>query len=64
MAAWHAITHVRGPVKIEQIIQCTGGHGLRPGDSRYPSSCEQCDHNIDTVPKQNGRAELFSNKDK
>ena len=52
MDAWHAITHVRDPQTIEHMIQSSRGHGLRPGDSRYLSTCDLCDHNIETTPRK------------
>ena len=52
MDAWHAVTHVKNPQTIEHLIQASRGHGLQPGDSRYLSDCELCDHNIDATPRK------------
>ena len=56
MANFHRIAHINDPMTIERLIVSTRGHGLKPGDSRYPSQCDDCDHNIEHIPRKHQSA--------
>ena len=56
MANFYRITHIKDPMTVERLKVSTRGHGLKPGDSRYPSQCDDCDHNIEHIPRKHQSA--------